>query len=315
MNVQTDNPTVEQPVTSFSELGATRGVRPVMRSAALSALSMMWQRSGRIDNALRTNRVHVLNLHHVFANEEESFRRLLRRLRPAHSFISYSEAVQRMLSGEINRPYMTFTFDDGLKSCVRAVRVLREFSAKACFFICPPIIAETKPEAIERFCHDGMREPVHEFMDWDDIGKLLGEGHEVGSHTMTHPNMALLNSAELQDELCRSAEALRSHTGAAHHFAWPFGRFEEFSAEAARAVFESGYQSCASGVRGCHRSRQAIKRRQLCVRREHIVAQWPLSHALYFIARSARSLIDPQSYWPAGWSDAIEGQSAAHAPG
>lgn len=313
MSHETDMATAETPVTSFSQIGAMRGLRPVMRTAAISALAMMWQRTGRIDQALRTNRVHVLNLHHVFTDEEEAFRRLLRRLRPAHSFITYSEAVQRIRTGDIKRPAITFTFDDGLKSCVRAVRVLREFSAKACFFVCPPIVGENDPETIRRFCHDGMREPVHEFMDWDDIDKLLSEGHEVGSHTMTHRNMATLSQAELVDELRGSADALQKRTGEVKHFAWPFGRFDEFSAHAGRAVFDTGYQSCASAVRGCHRSREAVKRRELCLRREHIVAEWPLSHSLYFIARSARTKLRPKDYWPAGWRDVIEGNGGSGA--
>jgi len=296
----------EQPVSSFSDL-TDGGMRPVMRSMALSALAMMWQRTGRIDAALRTNRVHILNLHHVFADEEESFRRLLRRLRPHHAFISYSEAIERIVTGEINRPYITFTFDDGLKSCVRAVRVMREFKAKACFFVCPPIIGETDPEAIRRFCHEGMREPVHEFMDWDDLQWLINEGHEVGSHTMTHPDMATLDARECVEELRQSWELLGKRLGAVKHFAWPFGRFAEFSAEAARAVFDCGYHSCASGVRGCHRSRQALQRRQLCVRREHIVADWPLAHSMLFIARSARVELHPEELWPAGWDGIVQG--------
>ncbi len=308
MSDDTNIPTVDQPVTSFRQLaGDSRGMRPVLRNAALTALSMMWQRTGRIEQSLRINRVHVLNLHHVFANEEESFRRLLRRLRPAHAFISYSEAVQRILSGDINRPALTFTFDDGLKSCVRAVRILREFSAKACFFVCPPIIGETDPDRITQFCHEGMREPVHEFMNWDDIDKLLDEGHEVGSHTLTHPNMSTLSSTQLTDELHGAAEQLKKRVGRVEHFAWPFGRFEEFSPEAARAVFDCGYQSCASGVRGCHRARQAVKRHELCIRREHMIAEWSLVHTMYFIARSARLHLSPEEYWPSGWNDVIRG--------
>lgn len=299
----------DEPVSSFSEL-AGGGVRPVMRGMALTALSMMWQRTGRIDAALRTNRVHVLNLHHVFADEEESFRRLLRRLRPHHSFISYSEAIQRIRTGDINRPYITLTFDDGLKSCVRAARVMREFKAKACFFICPSIVGERDPEQIRCFCHEGMKEPVHEFMDWSDIEWLIKEGHEVGSHTMTHPNMATLDSRRLTEELRESADLLGKRVGAVKHFAWPFGRFDEFSPDAARAVFDCGYESCASGVRGCHRNREALKRRELCVRREHIVADWPLAHSMYFIARGARVHVPVDELWPAGWARVIEGGAA-----
>lgn len=303
----------DEPVTSYGQMAEADGsrLRPMARSAAISALSMLWSRTGRISAAFRTNRVHILNLHHVFSNEEEAFRRLLRRLRPSHSFISYSEAVERIYSGDIQRPYVTFTFDDGLKSCVRAARVMREFSAKACFFICPPIIGETDLEVVRRFSEQRMREPLHEFMNWDDIDDLLEEGHEIGSHTMTHPNMATLPLAEAMDELAQAKAALTKRVGDVRHFAWPFGRFDEFSAQAAKAVFDCGYQSCASGVRGCHRWRKPAAPREVCLRREHIIAEWPLSHCQYFIARSAHATLTPEQQWPAGWNAFIAGSAGS----
>lgn len=300
---------LDEPVTSYGQIveayGASGGgrMRNIMRSAAISGLSMLWQRTGRIGTAFRTNRVHILNLHHVFSNEEEAFRGLMRRLRPSHSFISYSEAVERIYSGDIQRPYVTFTFDDGLKSCTRAARVMREFSAKACFFICPLIIGETDVDTVRKFCVERMKEPLHEFMDWDDIDGLLAEGHEIGSHTMTHPNMATLSAAEAMDELSKAKAALTKRVGEVRHFAWPFGRFEEFSAASAKAVFDCGYASCASGVRGCHRWRKPSKPREVCVRREHIIAEWSQAHSQYFIARSARqAMLTPEQQWPAGWN-------------
>lgn len=311
-----DTKQIDAPVTSYGQIvsayeaqegvGVGGRLRPVLRRAAISALSTMWQRTGKLDNALRINRVHILNLHHIFANEEEGFRRLLRRLRPTHSFITYSEAVERILSGDIQRPYVTFSFDDGLKSCLRAAMVMREFAAKACFFICPPIIGEKDPEKVRRFCIEGMHEPVHEFMDWKDIEKLIDEGHEVGSHTMTHPNMGTLSYEQAKAELRGAMDALAKRVGPVKHFAWPFGRFDEFSATSAKAAFDCGYQSCASGVRGCHRLREKSKPRDVCLRREHIIAEWPLSHSLYFIARSAGVVVRREEMWPAGWGEVIE---------
>ena len=42
------------------------------------------------------------------------------------------------------------------------------------------------------------------------VGQIAGAGHEIGCHTMTHPNLWRLTEAELQQELREFHEALRS---------------------------------------------------------------------------------------------------------
>ncbi len=80
-------------------------------------------------------RVHLPYLHTVPPHEEDSFRRLLTELRRDHTFISYSEAVERILTGDVDRPYLAFSFDDGFESNVRTARILEEFDTVGCFFV------------------------------------------------------------------------------------------------------------------------------------------------------------------------------------
>ncbi len=59
-------------------------------------------------------------------------------------------------------------------------------------------------------------------MTYDQLRELSRHGHIVGSHTMTHPNMAYLNEDDAQRELGESKQRLESQLGAPiKHFSYP----------------------------------------------------------------------------------------------
>jgi peptidoglycan/xylan/chitin deacetylase (PgdA/CDA1 family) len=262
--------------------------RYYVREATLSGLAWANLLAGRIHEALRRPRVQVLLLHHLFEDESQRFRMLLRALSVNHTFISYSEAINRALSGDIDRPYLTFSVDDGFKNNLCLAETLREFGAKACFFLCPTIIGESNPSQIWRFGTERLHFPPIEFLNWGDVESLQKQGHEIGSHTLSHSDLAQCGSEQMHDEITRSRDLLLEHCDQIKHFAWPYGRFSQFSGAARKMVFDAGYESCASGERGCHCALPGgFDRTQLCVRRDHVVAGWDPKHVLYFLARNA----------------------------
>lgn len=269
------------------------------RHIALTAASVSWALSGMIRRSLERPRVHFIYFHHVFRDEEEHFEKLVRDLSSSHYFLSYSDAVERIRRGPIDRPYLCFSFDDGLRSCLQAGQILKSYGASACFFVCPTMAEERDYLKIRQFCADRLQMPPTEFLNWDEIERLVQMGHEVGSHTMSHRRMSDLNRIELDEELGRSREALERRLGGVHHFAWPFGQFGDVSQEAVERVFLSGYESCASAERGAHvdiLGRGAET--NLCIRRDHAVAAWPLSHTLMLMARSSRRSDGSFNRWP-----------------
>ncbi len=279
----------------------------LIRDAALPFASALERMGGRRAEALARPRVQFLILHHVFPDEETDFRRLLSVLAEGHRFISYSEAVRRIWEGVIDAPYLVITFDDGFKSCLTAARIMGEFGARGCFFISPTITGETDERRIAEFCRDRLFTPPVEFLSWDDVEALLATGHEIGSHTLTHPNMVSLNTAELEDEIGGSFRMLEERIGEVRHFSWPLGRWSHFSAEAARIVFESGYQTCASAERGCHVAQTPP--RDLCIRRTHVVSGWPVDHMLFFLSVFSRRADQESGRWPPAWRKHINGVS------
>jgi peptidoglycan/xylan/chitin deacetylase (PgdA/CDA1 family) len=282
--------------TRFSQIH-----RPTLRSrarhVALSAAALSAGLTGRIAAALKRPRVHFVYFHHVFEDEVEPFRGLVRTLTSVMRPIDYSEGVERVLSNRIDRPYVTFSFDDGFKNCTTASKILEEFNARACFFVCPNIIGLRNQDRIEDFCRERLHLPPVEFMNWNDLEGLMKRGHEIGNHSASHSN---LNSEakSLHAEVADSVELMRSRLGETiRHFAWPYGHFNAITRDAIDLVFASGHRSCASGQRGAHvvgaKSTDA-----LCIRRDHVIAAWPKAHVLYLLAKSARHASAADNDWP-----------------
>ena len=59
-------------------------------------------------------------------------------------------------------------------------------------------------------------------MNYDQVRSLVQHGHLVGSHTMTHPNMAYITEGEAKAELLESKQRLEQQLNTAvRHFSYP----------------------------------------------------------------------------------------------
>lgn len=265
----------------------SKSIRGVLKHNALSVLSAVDKLKGA-EKALNRPRVHFLYFHHVFKDEEKKLALLLEKMSKHHTFISYSEGVERILNRKIDKPYLILSSDDGFKNNMRAAEIMNKYDAKACFFINPSVIEQNNFESSKRFCREMLNFPPVEFLNWDDVEILQKMGHEIGSHTMDHINIAETPDAAVSGDMNRMHELLRRRCGEAKHFAFPYGRFSHFNEAGRKAVFDAGFLSCASAERGSHvNPKEPISREELCLRRDHMVFDWKLSHMTYFIARSA----------------------------
>lgn len=274
--------------------------RRTARHVVLSALATAQAYPHGVRRDLTRDRVQLLYFHHIFQDEADSFRRLLTSLAKNHRFVSYAEAVRRIEANDIDGAYVAFSFDDGFKNCLMAARILEDFGTTACFFVCPSIVGEVNYGRIARFTRERLGIPPVEFMSWDDLEGLLSRGHEVGGHGLDHRDLGALTGAALLEEIEGCYQVLSERLGSPAHFSWPFGLFRHFSSEAATRVFESGYRSCASAVRGCHVSSRELDRRA-CLRRDVVQARWAARHVDYLLARNARSRAVEGGSWPPGW--------------
>lgn len=73
----------------------------------------------------------------------------------------------------------------------------------------------------------GVLTPPRPLMSWETIRDLAGKGVTFASHSITHPDLTTLDDAELDAELGRSKEVLKSELGRpVRHFAPPYGQID-----------------------------------------------------------------------------------------
>jgi peptidoglycan/xylan/chitin deacetylase (PgdA/CDA1 family) len=92
-------------------------------------------------------------------------------------------------------------------------------------------------------------------MSWDQVRSLAQHGHIVGSHTMTHPNMAHLSIEDVGRELTESKERIEQQLKAPiEHFAYPCpALFPSWTQQTADESRRAGYQTAVTTNRGLAR--------------------------------------------------------------
>jgi peptidoglycan/xylan/chitin deacetylase (PgdA/CDA1 family) len=134
---------------------------------------------------------------------------------------------------------VALTFDDGFRNFLDcAVPVLRRENFPCTVFV------------VSGFCGDSNRWPSQlakpriprlPLMGWSELREAAQAGVTIGSHTATHPRMASLSAAELEDELRSSQSAIEDCTRKpVVAFAYPYGESTPTVREAVRRRYRIG---------------------------------------------------------------------------
>lgn len=271
--------------TTFKEVKKNKSqtLRSLARDFALSGLSFK-TKFLNAEEIFEKPRIQFLYIHHVFDDEIENFDRLLKLLSKHYSFIGYSDAVNKILTGNIDKAYICISSDDGFKNNLAAAKIMDRYGVKGCFFVNPDTIGLKDFSKVKSFCKNRLHFPPTEFMDWNDLHNLTKRGHEIGSHTMGHINIAETNINIVEDNINKSFQILNDRIGDVSHFAYPYGRFFHFNKQAFDLVYRAGFTSCATAERGCHiSSAKKLSINQLLIRRDHVICNSNLDHVFYFI--------------------------------
>jgi peptidoglycan/xylan/chitin deacetylase (PgdA/CDA1 family) len=133
------------------------------------------------------------------------------------------------------------TFDDGyVDNHTTARALLNAYGFRAIVFVIPPLVNEGAPLAwprVERYV-DAHPE-IMRSLTWTMIEELRADGHEIGSHTLTHPQLPDLSDDHLRDELVEPRRRIADQLGACEAIAYPFG---EWSPRVAAAAAAAGYR-------------------------------------------------------------------------
>ncbi len=140
-----------------------------------------------------------------------------------------------------SRGLVTLTFDDGWTSIyTNGLPLLKKYGLPSTQYI------------VSGFLNDPY-EP--EYMTNAQVKAFVAAGHEVGSHTVTHPDLTTLSSAKLRAELVNSKSRLTTITGKSiNNIASPYGAYNSTVISAIKAA---GYKS-HRGVEPGFNSRDAF---------------------------------------------------------
>ncbi len=129
----------------------------------------------------------------------------------------------------------SFSFDDGFKSQIdNAAPVLDKYGFKATFYVIAGSLVDQGQELIWRYG------------TWEGFKQLADEGHEIGSHTMTHHNLTKLDKGDiytqgtLDYELYKSKQLIEQKIG--HKvitLGYPFNTYNSLVQQEAARFYES----------------------------------------------------------------------------
>lgn len=267
-------------VSSSSELDRARPFRlRARRAVRRAALSLLARRRGPDRPGVR-----IVHYHYVFDDERDAFARQLDYLAATYEPVSLSEAVARLREGRAGGREVVVTFDDGFRNqLLNAAPLLAERGFRACFFLVTGLVSAA-PEEATRICRERLHlpRPVQPLI-WEDVAALVDAGHEIGSHTQTHPDLSALSPAELEEEVAGSRGTLERALGRpVDHFSAPYGEAHRFSAAVSEAARRAGYASCATAQRGRNTGADDL----YALRRDHLEAGWPVADVRYFLSRA-----------------------------
>jgi peptidoglycan/xylan/chitin deacetylase (PgdA/CDA1 family) len=123
-------------------------------------------------------------------------------------------------------------------------------SARICAQLCGHAQEEFVTQAETKLEVTPFAIPV--MLTWEGARELVRQGHIIGSHTLSHPNVAYLSEQNMKNELVFSKEVIEKNTlTEIKHFSYPSPILEPHHSQETIAVAKlAGYQSAVTCDRG-----------------------------------------------------------------
>lgn len=126
---------------------------------------------------------------------------------------------------------VVLTFDDGYADAATAAfPILRRYGFTATFYIVTDFVGQPG------------------YMTWEQINTLHEYGMEIGSHSISHPDLTARSSEVASNEIIASRTIIEKHIGApVKSFCYPLGRYSPLLAEVTR---DAGYTNAVTTRQG-----------------------------------------------------------------
>ena len=150
--------------------------------------------------------------------------------------VTVAELADRAAGGPPPPGLAAISFDDGMENNHRVVLpILREAGVPATVYVATGMIGKPNP-----WMSDGAR-----MMNERELAELAAAGIELGAHTVTHPDLSVLDEEECYREITESQDALQAITGRpVRTFAYPFCRYGDAALAAVRRAGLAAAVTC-----------------------------------------------------------------------
>jgi peptidoglycan/xylan/chitin deacetylase (PgdA/CDA1 family) len=167
--------------------------------------------------------------------EKDVFARQMDYLKDKFRFILLRDLQTELSRNNDEENLICCTFDDGrLNNYTTALPILQEFGLKATFFIISGLIGKYISES-------SGKTPM---MSAQQLHELVSLGHEIGSHTVTHPVLTQIPLEDAREEISRSKLSLEDMISSPIvSFAYPKGFFNQ---NLRNLVSEAGFENAVT---------------------------------------------------------------------
>jgi peptidoglycan/xylan/chitin deacetylase (PgdA/CDA1 family) len=138
---------------------------------------------------------------------------------PLKSFLAHNFGLDPAVGVEGT---VSLTFDDGFQSAFDASRILDQAGLHGTYYIITRVLGRPG------------------YMTVDEVKELCARGHQIGSHTRTHPHLPTLTLVQQNDEIAGSRRDLKAWGIDATAFAFPYG---EHDSNSMIALQEAGFET------------------------------------------------------------------------
>ncbi len=125
---------------------------------------------------------------------------------------------------QFNRALVSVTFDDGwTNQYTNALPLLQKYGLKGTFYIISGELTD-QPD----------------YMSQQQVKDLYSKGMEIGSHTVTHPDLTTLSKAQVTNQMAKSQSTLQNLIGVpVTDFAYPFGAYNATTINIGKQYYQS----------------------------------------------------------------------------
>ena len=145
----------------------------------------------------------------------------------------------RDCAGPLKPRRIVLTFYDGYVNVLRnAVEALAEARFKAIQFLPVNFLGKSNEWDV------ALGEASEPIMDAAQVRDWIAAGHDIGSHTLTHPILTRLAAGQAREEIFASKKKLEDLFGRAiEHFCYPYG---DWNSAVRDWVIEAGYRTAST---------------------------------------------------------------------